>query len=98
MGATTSIAGGLGERCRTEILSPPAVEFLTELHGRFEPRRRELLAARRSRDQELRRGATLGFLAETREIRERDWRVAPPRADYSDRRVEITGPTDRKLV
>jgi malate synthase len=75
-----------------EILSPEALEFLAELHGRFEPRRQELLSARKER------GAPSGFLEETREIREGDWRVVEPPADYQDRRVEITGPTDRKLV
>ena len=74
------------------ILSPEAVGFVAELHERFDARRRELLAARTHRD------APDGFLPETAEIREGDWRVAPPREDYLDRRVEITGPTDRKLV
>ena len=80
------------------ILAPEALELVAELHGRFEPRRRELLAARRERDAELRRGGTLDFLPETREIREGDWTVPSPRPDFADRRVEITGPTDRKLV
>jgi malate synthase len=76
-----------------QILSRDALEFVDELHERFGARRNELLAARRER------GAPSGFLEETREIREdTSWRVAPPRADYEDRRVEITGPTDRKLV
>ena len=81
-----------------DIVSEDAIAFLEELHGRFGKRRLELLAARRERDRALREGGTLDFLSETREIREGDWRVAPPRADYEDRRVEITGPTDRKLV
>jgi malate synthase len=75
-----------------EILSREALAFVEELHGRFGPRRAQLLQARASR------GAPSGFLEETREIRDDDWRVPPPRADYADRRVEITGPTDRKLV
>jgi malate synthase len=90
--------GGLDERSSTEILSPEAVDFLTQLHGEFGARRTALLQARRERDALLRAGGTLDFLEETREIREGDWRVAPPRSDYADRRVEITGPTDRKLV
>jgi malate synthase len=98
MSTPTIQDAGLDERSRTEILSREAVDFLTELHRRFEPRRQELLRARRERDAELRRGGTLDFLPETREIREGDWQVAPPRPDYADRRVEITGPTDRKLV
>jgi malate synthase len=75
-----------------QILSVEALRFIEELHGRFGDRRKELLMAR------AKRAAPSGFLSETREIREADWRVAPPRADYQDRRVEITGPTDRKLV
>jgi malate synthase len=82
----------LDERTRTEVLTNDALEFLGELHGRYEARRRELLAARRERM------APEGFLPETRDVREADWQVAPPRPDYADRRVEITGPTDRKLV
>jgi malate synthase len=75
-----------------EILSKDALDFVAELHGRFGDRRLELLQARAER------GAPTGFLAETEDIREGDWQVAPPRPDYADRRVEITGPTDRKLV
>jgi malate synthase len=75
------------------VLSAEALEFLGELAGRFGPRRLELLAARTGR------GAPADFLAETAEIRADDsWRVAEPTRDYGDRRVEITGPTDRKLV
>jgi malate synthase len=76
-----------------EILADDALAFVAELHGRFGARRDELLQARHER------GAPSGFLDETREIRgDSSWSVAPPRADYEDRRVEITGPTDRKLV
>jgi len=75
-----------------ELLSPDALAFLAELHGRFGARRDALLAARRERP------APSGFLPETEEIRRGDWQVAPPRPDYADRRVEITGPTDAKLV
>jgi malate synthase len=82
----------------TDILSTDALEFIAELHGRFEPTRQELLAARRERAQELQKGGTLDFLEETKEIREGDWTVPEPFEDYNDRRVEITGPTDRKLV
>jgi malate synthase len=90
---------GLDERSSTEILSSPAVEFLLELHGRFDDRRLQLLDARRDRQRALNEGGTLDFLPDTRELREdASWQVTPPRADYLDRRVEITGPTDRKLV
>jgi malate synthase len=74
------------------ILSDDALAFVGELQERFGPRRAELLQARRER------GAPTGFLEETEEIRRGDWQVPPPRPDYADRRVEITGPTDRKLV
>jgi malate synthase len=74
------------------ILSDDALAFVAELHGRFGARRNELLRARAERKPPS------GFLEETREIREGDWQVPPPRPDYADRRVEITGPTDRKLV
>jgi len=75
-----------------DVLTPEALDFVAELHDRFGARRDELLAARRGRP------APRDFLPETREVREGDWQVAPPRPDYEDRRVEITGPTDRKLV
>jgi malate synthase len=74
------------------IVSPQAIDFVAELHARFDARRRELLAARSEREPPA------DFLPETREIREGDWRVAEPPSDFRDRRVEITGPTDRKLV
>jgi malate synthase len=87
-----------GEDFDNAILTREALDFVSELHGRFGPRRAELLAARRERAAQLANGGTLDFLEETREIREGDWKTAEPPADYLDRRVEITGPTDRKLV
>ena len=81
-----------------EVLTDDALAFVGELHERFEPRRRELLRLRGERREELAAGGTLDFLGDTREVREGDWRVAPPPADLQDRRVEITGPTDRKMV
>ncbi|MFL5846398.1 MAG: malate synthase A [Solirubrobacteraceae bacterium] len=89
---------GIDARLREEILTMPALAFLTELHQRFDARRRELLAAREERRAAVLAGGALDFLPETREIRESDWQVATPRSDYADRRVEITGPTDAKLV
>ena len=80
------------------VLTPQASEFLTELHRRFEPRRQELLAARQERARRLREGELPDFLEETREIREGDWRVEPVPTELQDRRVEITGPVDRKMV
>src|SRR5215210_1337646 len=81
-----------------KVLDPRALEFLTELQRRFGPRRAELLAARRVRAQRLRDGELPDFLAETKRIREGGWRVAPVPDELQDRRVEITGPVDRKMV
>jgi malate synthase len=96
----TVLLGGaeLLERARTEILTSDALAFITELHRRFDPERRRLLAARAAHQARLAGGATLAFLSGDGEARSGDWQVAPPRADYADRRTEITGPTDRKLV
>src|SRR6188768_4061412 len=80
------------------ILTSDAVGFLTELEARFGPRRRELLAARHERAQRLRDGELPDFLPETESIRQGDWRVAPVPDALQDRRVEITGPVDRKMV
>ena len=80
------------------MLTPDAVEFLTELERRFGPRRRELLVARDERAQRLREGELPDFLPETREVREGDWQVDPVPDELEDRRVEITGPVDRKMV
>lgn len=82
----------------TEILSPEALAFLAELQTRFGGRRDELLEARRSRRAEVSRTGRLDFLDETRDVREGDWTVAPAPADFADRRVEITGPTERKMA
>jgi malate synthase len=80
------------------ILTRDALAFVAHLHRRFEERRRERMAARAERQARLDRGETFGFLPETRTVREGDWTVAPAPADLRDRRVEITGPTDRKMV
>jgi malate synthase len=80
------------------ILSPPALAFVETLCRAFEPRRRELLAARVERQKEFDAGRMPGFLPLTRSIRESDWTVAAQPPDLLDRRVEITGPTDRKMV
>jgi malate synthase len=80
------------------VLTDDAVEFLTELERTFGPRRRQLLDARHQRVQRLRDGELPDFLPETRDVREGDWRVAPVPAELQDRRVEITGPVDRKMV
>ena len=81
-----------------EVLTPDALAFVSELHRRFDGARRALLAARVKRQAQLDAGALPDFLPETREVREGDWRVEPVPRDLQDRRVEITGPVDRKMV
>jgi malate synthase len=82
-----------------EVLSPGAVGLVAALHRELGARRAELLAARAVRQQELSAGGTLDFLAATRPVRDdRAWRVAAPAPGLVDRRVEITGPTDRKMT
>src|SRR5688572_22254067 len=81
-----------------EILSPEALSFVAKLHRKFESRRQELLAARAARQKEFDQGKLPDFLPQTRSVRESDWVVAPQPKDMLDRRVEITGPTDRKMV
>src|SRR5687767_10200803 len=93
----TAISGAISPAF-AEILSPEALGFVAKLHRKFESRRQELLAARAARQKEFDRGAKPDFLAETKSIREGAWRVAPQPQDMLDRRVEITGPTDRKMV
>jgi malate synthase len=81
-----------------EILTAEARAFVTRLHRELNPTRLELLERRQERQRELDGGANPGFLAETRAIREGDWRVAPAPADLQDRRCEITGPVERKMM
>ncbi|NML51305.1 malate synthase A [Streptomyces sp. R302] len=82
-----------------EVLTEAALAFVAELHRRFTPRRDELLARRAERRAEIARTSTLDFLPETAAIRADDsWKVAPAPAALNDRRVEITGPTDRKMT
>jgi malate synthase len=83
---------------KNDVLSEDALEFVSELHRRFDGRRRELLEKRAERQKALDEGGTLDFLDETREVREGDWTVASPPRDLQKRWVEITGPTDRKMV
>src|SRR5215469_16769206 len=80
------------------ILSPAALAFLAELHRRFEGRRRALLAARIRQQARIDAGELPDFLPETRLIRESDWTVAEIPEILRDRRVEITGPVDRKMI
>jgi malate synthase len=80
------------------ILTPEALAFLAELHRRFEAPRQQRLAARRERQARFDAGALPDFLPETRAIRDADWTVAPVPPALQDRRVEITGPVDRKMI
>ena len=81
-----------------EILSPDALVFLAELHRRFNGRRLDLLAARVTRQKAFDAGATPDFLPETKAVRDGEWRIAAIPPDLMDRRVEITGPVDRKMI
>jgi malate synthase len=81
-----------------QILTPEALTFVAKLHRKFEPRRQELLAKRAERQRQFDAGALPAFLPETRQVREAAWKVAAQPQDMLDRRVEITGPTDRKMV
>jgi malate synthase len=85
---------GLGSR----VLTPEALEFVADLHRRFNPTRMELLRARDERQVWLDADGEPSFLEETAHVRAGDWKVAPTPPDLQDRRVEITGPTDAKMV
>ena len=82
----------------SEILTPEAIAFVAKLSRTFESRRQELLAKRAQRQKDLDAGKLPDFLPETRQVRNTEWTVAPQPADLQDRRVEITGPVDRKMV
>src|SRR6476469_1100631 len=91
------VGGPLGDRYE-EILTPEALGLLASLQRALGARRAELLETRAERQRELSQGGTLDFLPETANVREDDsWRVAAPAPGLEDRRVEITGPTDRKM-
>jgi malate synthase len=81
-----------------EVLTPQALAFLAELHRRFNARRLELLSLRQTRQARFDAGEKPDFLPETAGVRAGDWKVAPIPADLQDRRVEITGPVDRKMI
>ncbi len=81
-----------------EILTPEALQFVGSLAREFESRRVELLQKRQDRQAQIDQGQLPDFLPETREIRESDWKIAPIPEDLKDRRVEITGPVDRKMM
>lgn len=81
-----------------EILSKEALAFLAALHTKFNPTRLALLEARAERQKSFDKGALPDFLAETKSVRDGNWTVAPLPADLLDRRVEITGPVDKKMI
>ena len=82
----------------SQILTPSALNFIAKLQRLFGPTREKLLKKRQERQKEIDSGEMPHFLLETQDIRESDWKVAPIPADLMDRRVEITGPVDRKMV
>jgi len=96
-GPKLEVLGPKVERAE-EVLTPLALQLLASLHRRFNARRLELLAARARRQALLDDGALPEFLADTAAVRAADWRISPVPADLADRRVEITGPVDRKMV
>lgn len=81
-----------------EILTPEAQAFIVDLQRTFNTRRKALLDARHQRQKRLDAGEKPNFLAETKAVRDAEWTVAPLPADILDRRVEITGPVDRKMI
>jgi malate synthase len=91
------IKGPKGERFE-EVLTADALELVARLHREFDTTRRQLLAARVERQKELDSGGTLDFLADTENVRAGDWTIAPEPDALQNRRVEITGPTSRKMV
>src|SRR3954452_6320260 len=95
--ATAEVQAPVGDRIE-EVLTPDALELVASLHHELDETRRQLLARREERQAELDSGGSLGFLEETKEIREGDWTIAPEPDALADRRVEITGPTSRKMV
>jgi malate synthase len=91
------VKGAIADRYDA-VLSHDALAFVAELQRRFNETRKRLLSLRTERQKRFDAGETPDFLAETRHIREGDWKVAPIPADLLDRRVEITGPVDRKMI
>src|SRR5215207_5948801 len=91
------VRGAWGSRYE-EVLNGENFRFLAELHRKFNPSRLRLLKRREERQRELDAGALPAFLPETKDIRETDWEIAPIPAELHDRRVELTGPVDRKMV
>src|SRR3981189_3010989 len=81
-----------------QVLTPAALSFVAELHRAFESRRQDMLTRRAMRQREFDGGKSPDFIPETAALRAKEWTIAPEPKDLRDRRVEITGPTDRKMV
>ncbi len=81
-----------------DILSPAAIDFITGLHRKFNPARKKLLMDRINIQEKINSGWKPDFLDETKEIRNADWSIAEIPADLKDRRLEITGPVDAKMI
>jgi malate synthase len=98
--AQSQPAGVIGSTtgAQARVLTPEAVRFLVRLSTMFEQRRRQLLAERCARQQQIDQGELPDFPAETTDIRQASWKIADTPANLQDRRVEITGPTDRKMI
>jgi len=92
------ISAPVTEAFASRVLTPDALALVAQLHRKYEGRRQELLAARAARAKRLDAGERPNFLAETAEVRAGDWKIAPLPADLQCRRVEITGPVERKMV
>lgn len=92
------VVGSLENQSYSEILTKEALEFLEKLERKFGNRRKELLKMRQERQKRMNEGEMPRFLEETKHIREGDWTISPVPEDLQDRRVEITGPVDRKMV
>ncbi len=91
------IKGSIPSTAR-DVLTPEALAFVADLHRRFDPERRRRLEARAARQQRIDGGEAPDFLASTQDVREAEWKVAPAPADLEDRRCEITGPVERKMM
>jgi malate synthase len=96
-GSGLEVVGPSGPRFE-EVLTPEALGFVAELVERFDPIRRKLLGQRGSVRATFRAGGRPDFLEDTRSVRRQDWQVPPSPGDLTDRRVEITGPVDRKMI
>ena len=82
----------------SDILTEDALQFVSKLHGHFNPTRIKLLENRKNRQAELDQGVKPDFLSDTEFVRNGNWKITPVPADLQDRRVEITGPVDRKMI